>query len=62
MSGANGCQGASWSKEFDGKELRGAACDLAPRRSPFSGHRLHGQPILLHLLQVRCLRVLWLSV
>ena len=25
--------------------------DKEPRGSPFSGHRLHGQPTLLHLLQ-----------
>ena len=24
MSGANGCRGASWSEQVDGKELRGA--------------------------------------
>ena len=47
----NGCQGASWSEELDGKELRGALGgerDLESRGSPFSGHRLL---ILLHLLQ-----------
>ena len=52
MSGMNGCQGASCSEELDGVGLRGAACSLEPRGSPFSGHRLHGQPIFLHLLQV----------
>ena len=52
MSGANGCQVASWSEELHGKELRGAACDLEPRGSPFCGHRLHSQPILFYLLQV----------
>ena len=47
MSGANGCRGASWSEQLDGKELRGALGgerDQEPRGSPFSGHRLHGQP------------------
>ena len=53
MSGVNGCQEASWSEALDGKELRGAACNLEPRGSPFSGHRLHRQPILLLLLQER---------
>ena len=54
MSGANGCRGASWSGQLDGKELRAALgdeCDKEPTGSPFSGHRLHGQPTLLHLLQ-----------
>ena len=35
MSGANKCQGASWSEEFDDKELRGALVgerDLELRR------------------------------
>ena len=39
ISGANGCQGASWSEEFDGKELRGelgGERGLKPRGSPFS--------------------------
>ena len=51
MSEVNGCQGASWSEELDGKELHGALGgerDLQPRGSPFFGHCLHGQPILLH--------------
>ena len=42
---------ASWSKELDGKELRGVLGgkrNLEPRGSSFSGHRL---PILLHRLQ-----------
>ena len=50
-SGANGCQGASWSEELKGKELRealGGKRNLEPRGSPFSGHRV---PILLHRLQ-----------
>ena len=52
MLGVNGCQGASWSEEFDGKELRVAACDLEPRGYPFFGHRLHGRPTFQrHLLQ-----------
>ena len=54
MSGANGCRGASWSEELDGKELCGALGDehdREPRGSPFSGHHLHRQPSLLHLLQ-----------
>ena len=29
--GVNGCQGAPWSEELDGKELHGAACDLELR-------------------------------
>ena len=52
--GAIGCRGASWSEQLDGKELRGALGDeryKEPRGSPFAGHRLHGQPTLLHLLQ-----------
>ena len=54
MSEANGCRGASWSGHLDGKELRGVLgdeCDKEPTVSPFSGHRLHGQPTLLRLLQ-----------
>ena len=50
-SGANGCQGASWIKELDGKELRGALGgkrNIEAGGSSFSGHRL---PILLHRLQ-----------
>ena len=50
-SGANGCQGASWSEELDGKDLHGALGgerNLEPRGSPFFGHRL---PILLRRLQ-----------
>ena len=50
-SGADGCRGASWSEELDGKELRGALGgkrNLKPRESPFSGHRL---AILLRRLQ-----------
>ena len=35
MSGVNGCQGAPWSEELDGKELLGVAYDLEPRGSPF---------------------------
>ena len=27
MSGANGCRGASWSEQLDGKELRGTLGD-----------------------------------
>ena len=53
-SGVNGCREASWSEQLDGTELRGALGnerDQGPRASPFSGHRLHGQPTLLHLLQ-----------
>ena len=38
-------EGASWSEQLDGKELRGAFG--GERDDPFSGHRL---PILLHLL------------
>ena len=55
MSGANGCQGASWSEELDGKEFHGALGgerDLEPRLSSYSGYCPHGQPILLHRLQV----------
>ena len=51
MAGVNGYQGALWSEELDGKELRGAACNLEPRGSPFSGHRLHGKPFPHHPLQ-----------
>ena len=50
-SGANGCQGASWSEERNGKKLRGAlggGLDLKPRGYLFSVHRLL---IILHLLQ-----------
>ena len=50
-SGANGCRGASWSEEADGKELRGALGgkrNLEPRESSFSGQRL---PIFLHRLR-----------
>ena len=50
VSGANGCQGDLWSEELDGKKLRGAACDLEPRGSPFSIHRLHGKSFPHHLL------------
>ena len=55
MSGANGCQGVSWSEELDGKELLGALGgerDLEPRGSPLFGPCLHGQPTLLHRRQV----------
>ena len=51
MSGPNGRQEASWSEEFDRKELREAACDLDPTGSPFPGHRLHGRHFQHHLLQ-----------
>ena len=47
-SGANGCQRASWSEELDGKEFCGALAsmrNLEPRGTPFSRHRLRGQPI-----------------
>ena len=53
-SGANVCRGVSWSEQLDAKELRGALVDERdnePRGSPFSEHRLHGQPTLFHLLQ-----------
>ena len=36
MSGVNGCQGASWSEELDGKQLRGAACNLELKGSAVS--------------------------
>ena len=52
MSGVNVFHGASWSEEPNGKILRGAACDLEPRGSPFSRHHLHGESILFHLLQM----------
>ena len=50
-SGVNHCQGALWSEELDGKELRGALGgkrNLEPRGYPFCGHLL---PIFLHRLQ-----------
>ena len=51
ISGANKCQGASWSGEFDDKEFRealGGERDLELRGYPIFGHCL---PILLCLLQ-----------
>ena len=54
MPGADGCRGASWSEELDGNELHGVLGgerDQELKGFPFSGHHLHGQPILLHLLQ-----------
>ena len=54
MSGANGCRGVPWSEQLAGEELRGALGDerdQEPEGSPFCGHRQHGQPTVLHLLQ-----------
>ena len=50
-NGMDKCQGASWSGEFDGKELRealGGERNLELRGAPFPGHRL---PILFHRRQ-----------
>ena len=47
--GAIGCRGASWSKQLDDKELRGAlGSTIGAENFPFSGHRLSMPP---HLLQ-----------
>ena len=57
MLGAFDCRGASWSEELDGKELHGALgdeCNQEPRRSPFYGHRLHGQSTLFIYYSVLC--------
>ena len=48
--GVNRCQRASLSKEFDGKELQGAACDMELRGPLFPiDRRLGSQPIFRHL-------------
>ena len=53
MSGAND-HGERHGAKLDGKNLRGALGgerDQKPRGPPYSGHCLHDQPNLLHLLQ-----------